>query len=131
MQSVSLFELASQQAQWISARQKAVASNIANVNTNGYTALEVAPFKEVLNNGTNGASAGSLTLTNSMHMASSSGNSAYVAQERERPETKGLGTGISIEKELIDAGDIRKRYELNTAIVKSFHRMMLMTARAK
>jgi len=129
MQSVNLFELASQQAQWVAARQKAVASNIANVNTNGYTALEVAPFKEVLN-GAAAGSAGSLNRTNPMHISSSNGDGAFAVRERERDSVSGLGPNISIENELIDAGDVRKHYELNTAIVKSFHRMMLMTARA-
>jgi flagellar basal-body rod protein FlgB len=49
MGPVHLFELASQQAQWLSARHVAVASNIANANTPGYKAIDVPPFETVLN----------------------------------------------------------------------------------
>jgi flagellar basal-body rod protein FlgB len=35
MQPVSLFDLASQQARWLSVRQSAVAGNVANINTHG------------------------------------------------------------------------------------------------
>ena len=45
MGPVQLFELASQQAHWLSARQVAVAENIANANTPGYKAADVPPFR--------------------------------------------------------------------------------------
>jgi len=50
MESVHLFELASQQARWLSARQVTVAENIANANTPGYKAADVPPFEAVLTN---------------------------------------------------------------------------------
>ena len=48
MGPVQLFELASQQAHWLSARQVAVAENIANANTPGYKAADVPPFESRL-----------------------------------------------------------------------------------
>jgi flagellar basal-body rod protein FlgB len=49
MGPVHLFDLASQQALWLSARQVAVAENIANANTPGYRAADVPPFESVFN----------------------------------------------------------------------------------
>ena len=60
MDSVNLFELASQQAKWATVRQRVVANNIANANTNGFIPSDVAPFKEVLSQ-----KAGGLATTNS------------------------------------------------------------------
>jgi flagellar basal-body rod protein FlgB len=45
MSVIHLFDLASQQARWLSARHIAVASNIANANTPGYKAADVPPFE--------------------------------------------------------------------------------------
>jgi flagellar basal-body rod protein FlgB len=45
MRVIHLFDLASQQARWLSARHIAVASNIANANTPGYKAADVPPFE--------------------------------------------------------------------------------------
>ena len=43
-----LFEVAAQRAQWLSARQTAIADNVANANTPGYRALDIQPFSAVL-----------------------------------------------------------------------------------
>ncbi len=49
MSDITLFQVASQKAQWLSARQVAVAGNVANANTPGYRALDVQPFSTFLN----------------------------------------------------------------------------------
>lgn len=126
MQSVNLFELASQQAKWATVRQRVIANNIANVNTNGFAPSDVAPFKEVLSK-----SAGGLKITSAHHIGGGMGQGEFNISERE--PTSDLvgesGSKVSIEDELIAAGEVRKAYELNTAIIKSFHRMILMTTR--
>lgn len=122
MQSVNLFELASQQAKWVAVRQKAVANNIANINTPAYKPVEVTPFKEVLHR-----SANVLQITDDNHMSGRFGGSEYRAVERET--AFGEEAKVSLQDELVSAGDVRKTYNLNTAIVKSFHRMILMTVR--
>ena len=125
MQPVNLFELASQQAQWVTARQKVVANNIANVDTNGFTPSDIVPFKEVLKSG-----AGGMMVTDPKHIASGADGSEFKVIERDRDPISGSTQPVKIEDELISAGEVRKTYELNTAIVKAFHRMILMTARA-
>ena len=49
MTPVYLFGLASRHAQWASLRQVAISGNVANANTPGYEALDVAPFTDVMN----------------------------------------------------------------------------------
>ena len=125
MQPVNLFELASQQAQWVTARQKVVANNIANVNTNGFAPSDIVPFKEILSK-----SASGMMMTDPKHITTGANGSEFKVAERERDPISGRTQRVSIEDELIAAGEVRKTYEMNTAIVKSFHRMILMTARA-
>ena len=45
MQILPLLDMAHQQASWLSARQSAVAANIANANTPDYQARDVTPFE--------------------------------------------------------------------------------------
>lgn len=125
MQSVNLFELASQQSRWVVARQKAVANNVANANTVGYRALEVEPFREVLNDRSN-----SLSVTHPQHIGPADGSGEFRTKVVEAEPGSATDPKVSIEKQLIEAGEVRRTYELNTAIVKSFHRMILMTARS-
>lgn len=39
------------------------------------------------------------------------------------------GNSVVLEQELVKDGEIRRSFELNTAIVRAFHRMMMMTTR--
>ena len=78
MDSVNLFELASQQAKWATVRQRVVANNIANANTNGFTPSDVAPFKEVLSK-----TAGGLDVTHTNHIGSGNGRGEFNVTEKD------------------------------------------------
>lgn len=125
MQPVSLFDLAAQQARWLSVRQSAVASNIANVNTPGYGAVEVEPFQSVLDK-----TRVAMARTHENHVAVGATADSFALREVEdrRPATPSDNT-VRLEEELMKAGEVKRNFELNTAIVKSFHRMMMMSVR--
>lgn len=125
MESVNLFLLANQQSRWLSVRQAAIAGNIANVNTPGYGAADVEPFAKVLD-GTRVA----LTATQAGHFGNGS-ESAGFAVHQDDPAKSAMPSEntVKLEDELVKAGEVRRAYELNTAIVKSFHRMMMMTTK--
>jgi flagellar basal-body rod protein FlgB len=126
MVPVSLFDLAAQQARWLSVRQSAIAGNIANANTAGYLAMDVEPFEKVLD-GTRVA----VSATQSGHLRGGATEASIAVRPDEGGGAQVLPTGNSVvlENELIKAGEVRRAFELNTAIVKSFHRMMMMTTR--
>ena len=44
-------------------------------------------------------------------------------------ETSHSGNSVSLEQELINAGDVNRAYRLNTGIAKAFHRMLLASAK--
>lgn len=125
MQPVNLFDLASQQARWLSVRQTAVSSNIANANTPGYGTMEVEPFEAVLDQ-----TSVSMRATHPRHIAVGGGaNSFAVRQVNESSPAMPSGNTVVLETELMKSGEVRRSFELNTAIVKSFHRMLMMTTR--
>ena len=48
MGPVYLFDIASSHAQWLSLRQAAISSNVANANTPAYRAQDIEPFNKML-----------------------------------------------------------------------------------
>ncbi|TYR30112.1 flagellar basal body rod protein FlgB [Mesorhizobium microcysteis] len=125
MQPVNLFDLASQQARWLAVRHTAVSSNIANANTPGYGTLEVQPFEAVLKQ-----TDVSMRATHPRHISFGGGpEAASVRQVNEDKPAMPSGNSVVLENELMKSGEVRRTFELNTAIVKSFHRMLLMTTR--
>jgi flagellar basal-body rod protein FlgB len=121
MPTVSLFDLASRQANWLTTRQAAIASNVANINTPGFKGVDVEPFAALLD-----GSGSPLKATHAGHVG---GNATG---EVARSEVKQMTTGgpIEIEKELMKAGEVQRAYDLNAAIVKSFHKMIMSAVRS-
>lgn len=125
MDRVNLFDIASQQSRWLAVRQSAVAGNIANVNTPGYGTAEVEPFERVLDK-----SRVTLASTNAGHLsADASADGFKITQEETSAALMPSKNTVVLEDELMKAGDIRRNFELNTAIVKAFHRMTLMSTK--
>lgn len=125
MQPVNLFKLASQQSQWLAVRQSAVAGNIANVNTPGYGTAEIEPFEKVLDNKRVG-----LKATQEGHFAAGITDAAFaVRNENGKNSVLPSENTVVLENELMKAGEVRRTFELNTAVVKAFHRMMMLSVK--
>ncbi len=123
MEPVNLFDLASRQAQWLAVRQSSIAGNIANASTPGYTATDVLPFEKVLEQ-----TAVSLRATQPGHlgMGATDAGSTVRPQDYSGAIMPSKNT-VVVENELLKAGEVRRSFELNTAIVKAFHTMMMST----
>lgn len=122
---VNLFDLASQQARWLSVRQAAVAGNIANANTPGYISMDVEPFAKVLESKSVGIQA-----TQAGHIrGAGEADGIALRQQATGDVILPSGNAVKLEDELIKAGEVRRSFELNTAVVKAFHRMMMMTTK--
>lgn len=125
MQPVNLFNLASQQSQWLTVRQSAIAGNIANVNTPGYGAAEIEPFEKVLNN-----QRVALQATQAGHFEVGVSNASFaVRNENGNNSVLPSKNTVVLEDQLMKAGEVRRTFELNTAIVKAFHRMMMQSVK--
>ena len=125
MEPVTLFDLATKQSQWLAVRQSAIASNIANANTPGYTANDVEPFEKVLDR-----TAVSLQATEAGHLGNEATNAGFrIKQEEPAGVILPSKNTVVVENELMKAGEVRRAFELNTAIVKAFHSMMMMAVK--
>ena len=125
MEPIQLFELASRQAQWLTVRQNVVAGNIANANTPHYRAKDVQPFESVLQN-----TGIQMAATHRAHFTESP-EAAHVTEVGALDDVavQQSGNTVALEEELMKTGAIKRDYELNAGLVKSFHRMILMTVR--
>lgn len=120
MEPVNLFDLASRQSQWLAVRQSAIAGNIANANTPGYAATDVEPFEKALDR-----AAVRMSATQSGHLGGVSQAAFTVKSQEFDGAMMPSKNTVVLESELMKAGEIRRSFELNTAIVKAFHAMMI------
>lgn len=124
MQPIQLFELTSKQAHWLTVRQSVVAGNIANVNTPGYASREVAAFEAVLED-----TGARMAATHPRHIREDPLRGAVRSGKGDAVEVLPSGNSVNLPDELSKTGEIKRMYELNTGMVKAFHRMMLLTVR--
>jgi flagellar basal-body rod protein FlgB len=125
MSSIFLFDIASQRSQWLSLRQTAISGNIANANTPGYEALDVAPFESVLE-----TSQLELAKSDSEHF----GLSPRQREELKAPQEDNWrvydsGNSVSLEKEMVKAGEVNSAFALNSNVIRSFHRMLIASTK--
>lgn len=126
MEPVHLFSLIDRQQGWLSTRQALVAQNIANVDTPGYRAVDVAPFAHAMERvrmEMAGASPQHMRPTESETLATT-------LQAADGWETNHSGNTVSAELEMIKAGDIRNAYALNTSVMRAFHGMWMSTVKS-
>ena len=126
MSAIHLFELASQQAHWLSARHIAVASNIANANTPGYKAVDVPPFETVFSN-----SNVALSTTSPLHIAFDplSAEALPVKGEGQPWEVSPSGNSVSLEQEMLKSGEVMSAFSLNRAVTKAFNQMLMTSVK--
>ncbi len=125
MGPVYLLDLASSHERWLSLRQASVSANVANANTPGYRAQDIEPFNKILE-----AKVVPVSVTSPMHITTGSRVEAQAMRKEKTWETVHSGNSVSLEQEMLKAGDINRDYSLNTAIVKSFHRMFMTSMKA-
>jgi flagellar basal-body rod protein FlgB len=121
MTPVYLFDLAAKQNQWLSVRQAVIAGNVANVNTPGYKAKEVTPFESMLN-----ATHLDMSATQAGHiLPAGSGGPAPEAEEDKSWEVLHSGNSVSLEQQMLKAGEVNRAYALNNNIMRAFHGMLM------
>jgi flagellar basal-body rod protein FlgB len=119
--SIYLFQVASQKAEWLSARQTAIASNVANASTPGYRAVDVEPFATVLDH-----SPIAMAATDASHL-SSPGLSLETLKsvETASPEETLSGNSVNLERQMIELGDVNRDFSMTANIRRAFHQLIL------
>jgi flagellar basal-body rod protein FlgB len=118
---VLIFDLAAQHGQWLAARQATAASNIANVNTPGYKAMDVAPFAQVLDQ-----TRLAMAANSPAHLQPIEAGFRPLDMERERGwDITYSGNTVTLETELLKVGENARMQSLDTGLTRLFHRMIL------
>ena len=126
MQPIHLFDLAAKQMNWLSIDQGVVAGNVSNANTPGYRAQNVKPFAEVLDK-----TGLQMVSTSPSHLGFDPEVQRDATIKDENPwETTDSGNTVSLEQEMLKAGDVNRAYSLNTSLVKAFHGMLMASVRS-
>ena len=121
LSSIYPFEVASQKAQWLSARQTAIAGNVANVNTPGYRALDIQPFSAVLD-----SSPIEMASTNPAHLSSPQSQAGALREIEVQPSEQTLsGNTVNLEQQMINLGDVNRDYTMSANIRRAFHQLLL------
>lgn len=124
MTGVYLFDLASQQARYLAVRQATIASNVANANTPDYKARDVVPFSEVMARTASAAAMG-MTMTESAHItAGDTRIPTKPVSSADAWDALSTSSSVSLEQEMLKAGEVSRDHNLNMGIVKSFDRML-------
>ena len=128
MEPIYLLNLASRKTAWLAARQTTVAANIANQNTPGYKAVDVAPFEDVM-----AQTRLDMTTTNAAHLATSAsgdvGAPTVVDKENDFDITES-GNTVGLESEMAKGSEINRQYALTSNLMKSFHSMLMSALKA-
>jgi flagellar basal-body rod protein FlgB len=124
MSGLELFTLASMQRSWLSTRQSLVAANIANANTPRYTQADVISFDKALDR----AATSEMTATNARHLGATGGLRATTFDDRRSAwDISYSGNSVSLDQQMLRAGEVSRGFEVNAAITRSFQRMLLMS----
>ena len=125
MSSIFLFDIASQRNQWLSIRQSTIASNIANANTPGYTAMDVQPFEAVME-----SSSLEMARSDGAHMDAPGQQLSNVETEQEDSwHIFDSGNSVSLEDEMVRASEVNSAFTLNNNVVRAFHRMLIASSK--
>ena len=109
-----------------STRMRIVSETLANANTPGFKARDVEPFNKVLD-----TLPVRLATTSPSHMQLSAAEAdTRTTSKKDSWDVVHSGNSVSLEQEMIKGNDVNRDYSMNSAIVRSFHRMVLSSAKA-
>jgi flagellar basal-body rod protein FlgB len=121
LSDIFLFQVASQKSQWLSARQIAVAGNVANANTPGYRALDVQPFSTFLD-----SSPIALASTDPGHITAADAILTSLQEVETESDDESLsGNTVNLERQMINLGDVSRDFSMTANIRRAFHQLLL------
>jgi flagellar basal-body rod protein FlgB len=125
LSDIYLFQVASQKSQWLSARQIAVAGNVANANTPGYRALDVQPFSTFLN-----ASPIALAATDPGHLTPADSILEQLKEVEADPSEETMsGNTVGLERQMITLGEVSRDFSMTANIRRAFHQLLLLAVK--
>lgn len=113
LEKLEIFRMAQGLATHASARQSAVARNIANADTPGYRARDINSFAESYNNA---QAATAMRATRAGHLSVEDGVSAVFRAVPEAGQASPNGNTVSLETEMMKATEVRHQHDLALSV---------------
>lgn len=113
---LNVLSLASAMAAHAGARQAVIARNMANSDTPGYRAQDIAPFAEVA--AATAAETG-LRATRPGHLGGGAGQVGHWATFAAESAPDPNGNTVSIEREMLNAVEVKRQHDQALAIYRS------------
>ncbi|WP_102224499.1 flagellar basal body rod protein FlgB [Acidimangrovimonas sediminis] len=125
---LSFFRLASDRMEWLSARQKVIAENIANGDTPGYRARDVAPFENYVQ--TVSEAAGARGVSGEQGGAASFSDAMPVDTVDSPDSWSGnlSGNTVVLEQQTVKAGETAVQYRLAANLYRKAHDLLNIAA---
>lgn len=126
LESMSFFSLASRKMEWLTARQKVVAENVANADTPGYKARDVAPFENMLTSTTTGTH---VARTAAGHIAGTDpvGPGLEVVEDEGAWTSTSIdGNSVVLEQQAIQATEISENYRLAASLYRKGYELVTL-----
>lgn len=104
---------------YLGQRQAVLAQNVANANTPGYKAKELAPFTSFADT-LKGVSAG-MSVTNANHITPASMAGVNAATKKMEPfEVVPSGNSVDLEQQMMEVSKTAVEYQADTSILHKF-----------
>lgn len=114
-EKLEVLQLAQGLARYGAARQAAIAENVANADTPGYRARDLAPFSEVFHTGRD-----AMRATRPGHLVGTSGRADLRPHAAMRPGAASPdGNTVTLETEMFAAAEARRDHDRALAIYRS------------
>lgn len=125
LDSISLFRVVDKQLRYLGQRQETLAKNIANANTPGYQAMDLAApdFQSAMNS----AQSVEMAATSPSHYGVAMGTAAP-SVAKEKPivpwEISPDGNSVVLEQQMMEASSTQANYQMATELYRKYIGMM-------
>jgi flagellar basal-body rod protein FlgB len=135
LSGINLFHVAGDRMRYLTERQTVIARNIANADTPGFKAQDLAPFTPVMpTSGATSASGSSplaLVQTNAGHLPlepDAVGSQRGVVADATYGGEKPNGNTVSVEEQMVKSADVANAFAMASAVyAKGIHIMKIAT----
>jgi len=114
-EKLEVFQMSQSMARQALLRESAIATNIANADTPGYQARDVASFADTYVT----ERTDSMRATRAGHIGANGSYRVGVAEDRNPETVSPDGNSVSIEDEMVKSVEVKRQHDLALAIYKS------------
>lgn len=114
-EKLELMQMAQASATHATLRQRTVSQNIANADTPGYSARDVAAFSDVFRT----EAAEPMRATRAGHIGADGRVDVDAGLRRDPGTTSPNGNSVSLEEEMVKAVDVKRQHDLALTVYKT------------